>query len=326
MNLLDRLSLLKGQRNPRASGIDGLARFINCIGIGWITVDETFSQFSGSLLGEIRSPNGHNGFDTIQQQLRNREVPHIVRSDRGNRRSALQRQVHANQISTQTRTTAVSLDFSFKPRDITSQIFAMSMSNLAATLDPFQAFLLANGRPVKPDAAHQREQVRVRMREVGSSFRDFDEQLKGKTKLELWPIANRISESHGITRPDRLCYRYRNALICWYAFYRNYWTMVDFQQPQPPTPPAPATESNEESASTDLHASDFSAPHSVHVIDPQATTLLRSAIDQAASDTDSTTDDQSDSDLGFGSEARFGFSGFLIGDKRSDFRFPDEPW
>jgi hypothetical protein len=65
-------------------------------------------------------------------------------------------------------------------------------------------------------------------------FPGVAERLKSWTKHDLLVKAKEISQSSPIPRPDRLCQRHREALLCWYAFNCGFWRKADFEGPHGP--------------------------------------------------------------------------------------------
>jgi hypothetical protein len=119
---------------------------------------------------------------------------------------------------------------------------------------------MTNSPSPKLEAIHEREQVQWRKMQMWFLFPCVSELLKSWTKHDLLVKAKEICQSSKIPRPDRLCQRHREALLCWYAFNCRFWRKADFEGPHGPadedvpTQQAPADEDAaiQQSAATDV--------------------------------------------------------------------------
>jgi hypothetical protein len=70
-----------------------------------------------------------------------------------------------------------------------------------------------------PTAQTRRDQERVaaRKRYNAPMFDSMGARLMGLGKPGLLQRARQFSDAHGVHPPDRLCERYREALICWFC-------------------------------------------------------------------------------------------------------------
>jgi hypothetical protein len=83
----------------------------------------------------------------------------------------------------------------------------------------------------RPEAISEVQQVLERIRRIGTHpYNWIYQRTYGLTKARLLNEAKEITRLNNVRRPDRLCHRHRDALLCWYVDNISYWiNNLEFQ-------------------------------------------------------------------------------------------------